>query len=159
MSMFPLPPGCRPVCRPNRSKPRKFSARDITRIVSAARRAGEPESLIREAVNRSGMFVLDNEARVILDKIPKDVFLRFESAARDVERAVKILDAIFGDTSWTLPRWLLRIIRGLIPIPWLRRLFNAGVELHRAVELLKRSLEHVRLLADAVLALKQLSEE
>lgn len=49
-----LPSGCFTVCRPKRKFERKFSAKDVGRVVCYAKQAGESDANIRAEIQKSG---------------------------------------------------------------------------------------------------------
>lgn len=98
MSHFPLPAGCRPVCRPNRSEPRRFTPAALTRIVRSLLADGYDEGQICEAVYLGGASCecvgakkVSAYAGILMEDTPSS---RIDDALKDVARIQGWLKAI-----------------------------------------------------------------
>ena len=136
-------------------QPRPFKPQDLARLIRYLVRDGYSEEDIRSVLNTSGYLVIDNRARLLLDRLPDTAKLTDE-----LEKFSDDLQSMFGDTSWNIPGWVAKLI-GQIPIYGRRvkALIQVARSLQTTIEKMQNAIADVALLSAALEDTKRLARE
>ena len=145
------------ICRhkPNRSSPRLFKPKDLTRIVCRMRDQGVPEPLIREAINDCFSMIGDDRGR--------EGFRRLQKLFDQVQRLLefrRLLDDLFGNTNWRLPPGIETAIER-IPVvgPFLKKAFGFASVLNKLIQQLKNAIDAIAGRVGDISALGHLADD
>lgn len=152
---FPLPPGCRNVCRPQRRRVRHFTLRSLVRIVQSLLRTGNTADEICETMM---LFPeLANHCKPDCDELKAmvDEWLREFEAARE---SVGMLDDFFNDlwpfeTSNRLLRLRGEIVSRVKWLLWLLRAYSLLKSVREVIDFVNAThvmLQELRVLLDGL---------
>lgn len=146
------------IYRPNRSERRPFRASDLRRLTGYVIRDGATEEQLRAALNANGLMLLDDKAREVLAAVKPEDRKALEQLRLQLIEFGNLLDDIFGDTDWNVPKWI-RVTVSKIPIIGKRLaiILNAAASVQSAIQGLKMFLERASIITEALEALISLS--